>query len=154
MADAIPGVKTWSPLLGQVLCFHQESCLQTQQIVLLSPHVQHWDHLGLSTDCPPQLANSTLTIWFSWPWKTQRLKLWFHQKMRQALAALVGAPLPPLTNGHYSRFSMVVHAALRSLVLGFSRTWFCIGFPSPFNSQSLCGSEVLSGRLYLTREQE
>lgn len=53
--------------------------------------------------------------------------------MWQALTALAGSPYPPRTNGRHRLFYTVVHAALRSLVLGFSWTWFSIWFPSPFS---------------------
>lgn len=88
----------WSPLLGQVLCFHQESRLPVWKTVLQSHPLRvcstefTWDRPRISH---PGWLTALPRSGFSWPWKTQRLKLWFHQKMRQALTALVGSPLPP-----------------------------------------------------------
>lgn len=161
-ADAILAVETWSPLLAQtglVFSAHKESPLQQSQPVFRAAlwSLQHQEHRGPPTHFPPMLANSTpkALSGFSWPLNTQRLKLWFHQKMWQALTALVGSPLPPWMNGRYSIFYMVVPAALRSLVLGFSWTWFCVWFSSPFNHSLYVGRKCsVAGRVLQENERK
>lgn len=83
--------------------------------------------------------------------KTQRLKLWYHQKRsRTGIFWFFFVVLLLLINGCYILFYMVVHDALRSLVLGFRGTWFfCLffKFPSPSIVSVFIQVRFLSGGL-------
>lgn len=143
--------KRKSPFLGLVFCFlsiTSHFCKSKGQSCGAAENT--WNHPGPPTQ--PVGQQHFLHSGLSYASETQTFKLWFHQEMWQASTALVGSPLPPLMNDGHSLFYMAVRAAVRPLVLCDSWTWFW--FPSPFNLQFFCRSEVLNGRLYLTRERE
>lgn len=54
--------------------------------------------------------------------KTQRLKLWYHQKKKISRTGIFFVVLCLLINGCYILFDMVVHDTMRSLVLRFRGT--------------------------------
>lgn len=61
----------------------------------LSPRVQHWDHLGPSTDFPPRLANSTPTLWVQLALKNTKTQTLVPPKDATSIGFSGWRPPPP-----------------------------------------------------------